>query len=138
MKDMGKFVGWSFYLVAFLQIVASIYSLLTTQEIKLDFSIMVTIIIGYFLIQHNNKARKLVLLLSIISIIIFSSLIIIFTITGINEIFHIYIFNNSIEVNNLKDLYFWAISAIILGLIPFLLLKSKKAIEEFESKEVSV
>ena len=132
MKDIGKIVGIYFYISGILGIILMIINLRITGNINIPLSSLVSFVAGYFLYNHNMKARKTVIVLSGIMMLLQFSIFIYLSIKGIPGTAHIYLLG--IEISDLVSAKYiptlFAIS-IIFPAIPFFLLRTKQAITEF-------
>lgn len=136
MKDIGKIVGIYFYISGILGIILMIINLRITGNINIPLSSLVSFVAGYFLYNHNMKARKTVIVLSGIMMLLQFSIFIYLTIQGIPEGADIRLGGAAgIEITELINGKYIptlvAVSIIIPG-IPFFLLRTKKAKEEFK------
>ena len=131
MKDIGKITGIYFYLLAVMQILTSFIYFQTVNHINVNLGIVLFLVIGYFLTKHNEKARKIVIVFSVVMIIIQTIIFVYFVLKGIPDGWKIQLWG--IPVTGSKT--FIVISSFIsifIPTIPFFLLRSKKAREEFK------
>ena len=135
-KDTGKFLGIYFYFIACIQIIIMFLNQYLTGDIIIPLSCLVYCVVGYYLFNHNAKARKIVIILSGIAMLLLFSVFIYFNIKGIPETAHIRLLG--IEISDLvsaKDIPTLFAISIIFPAIPFFLLRTKQAITEFSTKE---
>ena len=134
-KDIGKFLGIYFYIIACIQIIFMFLNQYLTGDIIIPFASLVYFVVGYYLFNHNSKVRKFVILFSGVIILLQSSVFIYYSINEIPETSHIRLFG--IEISNLvrqeQIPTLFAIS-IIVPSIPFFLLRTKQAMAEFSKK----
>ena len=132
MKDIGKFLGIYFYIIACIQIIFMFLNQYLTGDIIIPLSSLVSFVVGYYLFNHNVKARKIVMVLSGIGILLQFSIFIYLSIKGIPETAHIHLLGieitNFVSTNNIP--IFFAI-AIIFPAINYFLLRTKQAMNEF-------
>ena len=137
-KDIGKFLGIYFYIIACIQLIVMFLNQYLTGDIDIPFSSLVYFVVGYYLFNHNMKTRKIVMVLSGIGMLLLFSIFIYLSINGISETAHIRLLGieitNIVSTNNIP--IFFAIS-IIFPAIPFFLLRTKQAVNEFSNKEES-
>ena len=135
-KDIGKFSGIYFYIIACIQIIFMFLNQYLTGDIDIPLSFLVYFVVGYYLFNHNEKTRKIVMVLSGIGMLLLFSMFIYLNINGISETAHIRLLG--FEISNLVNAknipIFFAIS-IIFPAIPFFLLRTKQAMNEFSNKE---
>ena len=135
-KDIGKFLGIYFYIIACIQLIVMFLNQYLTGDIDIPFSSLVYFVVGYYLFNHHMKTRKIVMVLSCIGMLLLFSMFIYLNINGISETAHIRLLGieitNFVSTNNIP--IFFAI-AIIFPAIPFFLLRTKQAMNEFSKKE---
>ena len=135
-KDIGKFLGIYFYIIACIQLIVMFLNQYLTGDIDIPLSSLVSFVVGYYLFNHNMKTRKIVMVLSGIGMLLLFSIFIYLSINGISETAHIHLLGieitNFVSTNNIP--IFFA-SAIIFPAIPFFLLRTKQAMTEFSKKE---
>ena len=138
-QDIGKFLGIYFYILACIEIILMFISQRITGDINIQISFLISFVVGYYLFNHNRKARKIVLVLSGIMMVLQFSIFIYFTIQGIPEGAHIRAWGFEIS-GIVSEQYIPTIFAIsiIFPAIPFFLLRTKQAITEFSNKEETV
>ena len=131
-KDVGKFLAVCFYIVAFIQIVFIFIIHYFTGDLNIQLSFLVNILIGYYLYEHNNKTRKIVMFFSGIIIILQIVVFLYLSIIGIPEGTHIRLLGFDIStIVSMKHVPMLFFISIIIPCIPFFLLRTKKAIMEF-------
>ena len=94
--------------------------------------------VGYYLYNHNVKARKIVMVFMGVMIVVQFIAFIYFTINGIPEGSHIRLLG--LEISNIIHIKFIPIIflvSIIFPAIPLLLLLSKQAVKEFSDSKIS-
>ena len=137
-KDIGKFLGIYFCIIACIQIIFMFLNQYLTGDIIIPIGPLVSFVVGYYLYNHNVKARKIIIVFSAIMMLLQFSIFIYLSINGISETAHIHLLGieitNFVSTNNIP--IFFAIS-IIFPAIPFFLLKTKQAVNEFSNKEES-
>ena len=137
-KDIGKFLGIYFYIIACIQLIVIFLNQYLTGDIDIPLSSLISFVVGYYLFNHNIKTRKIVMVLSGIGMLLQFSIFIYLSINGISETAHIRLLGieitNIVSTNNIP--IFFAIS-IIFPAIPFFLLRTKQAVNEFSNKEES-
>ena len=135
-KDIGKFLGGYFFIIGCIQIIIMLVNQKITGDINIQLSFLLNFIVGYYLYNHNMKARKiLVVILGLLMLVQFS-IFIYFSINGIPDGAQIRLLGVNIS-NILSAEYIpilFAIS-IIIPAIPFFLLMSKQAVAEFLNKD---
>ena len=135
-KDIGKFLGIYFCIIACIQIIFMFLNQYLTGDIIIPTGSLVSFVVGYYLYNHNVKARKIIIVFSAIMMLLQFSIFIYFSINGISETAHIRLFGieitNFVSTNNIPILF--AIS-IIFPAIPFFLLRTKQAMNEFSKNE---
>ena len=135
-KDIGKFLGIYFSIIACIQIIVIFLNQYLTGDIVIPFASLVYFVVGYYLFNHNEKTRKIVMVLSGIGMLLLFSMFIYLNINGISETAHIRLLGieitNFVSINNIP--IFFAIS-IIFPSIPFFLLRTKQAMNEFSNEE---
>ena len=136
-KDIGKFLGIYFCIIACIQIIFMFFNQYLTGDIIIPIGPLVSLLVGYYLYNHNVKARKIIIVFSAIMMLLQFSIFIYFSINGISETAHIRLLGieitNFVSINNIP--IFFAIS-IIFPSIPFFLLRTKQAMNEFSNNEV--
>ena len=135
-KDIGKFLGIYFCIIACIQIIFMFLNQYLTGDIIIPIGSLVSFVVGYYLYNHNVKARKIIIVFSAIMMLLQFSIFLTFSINGISETAHIRLLGieitNFVSTNNIP--IFFAI-AIIFPAIPFFLLRTKQAMNEFSKKE---
>ena len=135
-KDIGKFLGIYFYIIACIQLIVMFLNQYLTGDIDIRLSSLVYFVVGYYLFNHNMKTRKIIMVLSGVGMLLLFSIFIYLSINGISETAKILLLGieitNFVSRNNIP--IFFAIS-IILPAIPFFLLRTKQAMNEFSIKE---
>ena len=135
-KDIGKFLGIYFYIIACIQILFMFLNQYLTNDIHIPLSSLVYFVVGYYLFNHNIKTRKIVLVFSGIGMLLQFSIFIYLSIKGIPETAHIRLLG--IEVSNfvsVKNIPIFFFLSIIIPAIPYFLLRTKQAMTEFSNKE---
>ena len=135
-KDIGKFLGIYFYIIACIQIIFMFLNQYLTGDINIPLSSLVYFVVGYYLFNHNIKTRKIVLVFSGIGMLLQFSIFIYLSIKGIPETAHIRLLG--IEVSNfvsVKNIPIFFFLSIIIPAIPYFLLRTKQAMTEFSNKE---
>ena len=135
-KDIGKFLGYFFCMIGCIQLIMIFLNQQLTGNINIQFSFLLNFIVGYYLYNHNVKARKIVIIFMGVIIGVQFIAFIYFIANGISDEAHIRLFG--IEISNIIHLKFIPsifLFSIIFPAIPFLLLRSKQAIEEFSDKK---
>ena len=126
MNNIGKCMGIYFYIIGIMQIVSIFIVQKTTGNIYLDLQFIGWFVAGYYLMKHYDKARKI--------IIIICGIFLYTTFAGISESASWKIMGFPIEGDNVeKYLRFGALIVGIVYVVPFFVLKSKKAIKEFNN-----
>ena len=137
-KDIGKFLGIYFYIIACIQLIVIFLNQYLTGDIDIPLSSLVSFVVGYYLFNHNMKTRKIVMVLSGIGMLLLFSIFIYSSINGISETTHIHLLGieitNFVSTNNIPIFF---IISIIFPAIPFFLLRTKQAMNEFSNKEES-
>ena len=84
-KDIGKFLGGYFFIIGCIQIIIMLVNQKITGDINIQLSFLLNFIVGYYLYNHNMKARKiLVVILGLLMLVQFS-IFIYFSINGIPD-----------------------------------------------------
>jgi len=131
-KDIGKLLGILFIVIGSLQIIGMIINQQLTGNINIQFSSLIYFIAGYYLYNHNEKARKIIMVFMGMIMLIQFSAFIYFTLNGIPEGAQARLWGVGISnIINLKFIPFVFLFSIIIPAIPFFLLRSKQAIVEF-------
>ena len=137
-KDIGKFLGIYFYIIASFQLIVMLLNQYLTGDINIPLSSLFSFVVGYYLFNHKMKARKIVMVLSGMMILWQFSVFIYLSINGISETATIRLLGieitNFVSTNNIP--IFFGIS-IIFPAIPFFLLRTKQAMNEFSIKAES-
>ena len=135
-KDIGKFLGIYFYIIACIQLIVMFLNQYLTGDIIIPLASLVYFVVGYYLFNHNMKTRKIVIVLSGIGMLLLFSMFIYLSINGISETAHIQLLG--IEITNFvsaKNIPIFFSISIIIPAIPFFLLRTKQAMNEFSNKE---
>ena len=134
MNDIGKYMGIYFYVIGLMQIISIFIIQKTTGNIYLDLQFIGCLGAGYYLMKHNNKTRKIIIIVCGTFLLIIGTTFLYATFTGIPESASWKIMGFPIEGDNAeKYLRFGAFMAGIIYAIPFFVLRSKKAIKEFNN-----
>lgn len=131
-KDIGKFLGYFFIIIGCIQLILIFINVKISGDINIQFSFLLNFMAGYYLYNHNVKARKIVMIFMGVMIIVQFFAFIYFTINGIPHGSHVRLFG--VEISNFVNFKFVPIIflfSIIFPVIPFSLLLSRKAIKEF-------
>ena len=131
-KDIGKFLGIYFYIIACIQIIFMFLNQYLTGDINIPLSSLVYFVVGYYLFNHNVKTRKIIMPLSGIGMLLQFLISIYLSIKGIPETAHINLLG--IEVSNFvsaKNIPIFFSISIIIPAVPFFLLRTKQAMTEF-------
>ena len=135
-KDIGKFLGIYFYIIACIQLIVMFLNQYLTGDIDISLSSLVYFAVGYYLSNHNVKTRKIVMVIAGIGMLLLFSIFIYLSIKGIPDTAHIRLLG--IEISNYvsaKNIPIFFFISIIIPAIPFFLLRTKQAITEFSNKE---
>ena len=103
-----------------------------TGSINIQFSSLINFIAGYYLYNHNEKARKIIMVFMGIVMLIHFFAFIYFTLKGISEGDQARLWG--VEISNIINLKFIPIVflfSIIIPATPFFLLRSRQAVVEF-------
>ena len=134
MYDIGKCMGIYFYVIGLIQIISIAIIYQTTGNIHLDLQFIGFLLAGYFLMKHNNKSRKIMIIVCGIIIIIQGAVFLYSTFVGFPEYASTKIMGFPIEGDNAeKYLQFGTLFVGLIFAIPFFILRSEKAIKEFHS-----
>jgi len=106
---------------------------MSTSEVYIDLTFIVFIIIGYFLVKHNLKAKNLVVIFSLIGILLNIVLCILVLFIGFKGIFHLNLLGFQLEITTSTKFYFGILIITILLAIPLFTLRTKKAMMEFKN-----
>ena len=132
MKDIGKCMGIYFYVIGLMQIISIIVIQQTAGNIYLDLQFIGCLVAGYYLMKHNDKTRKIIIIVCGIFLLIIGVTFLYATFAEIPESASWKIMGFPIEGDNAdKYLRYGAVIAGIVYAIPFFLLRSEKAIKEF-------
>ena len=138
-KNIGKFLGIYFYIIACIQIIFMFLNQYLTGDIIIPLSSLVSFVVGYYLFNHNMKTRRIVMVLSGIGMLLLFSMFIYLNINGISETAHIRLLgfkiSNMVSAKNIPIFFF---ISIIFPAIPFFLLRTKQAIAEFLKKDETI
>ena len=63
MNDIGKYMGIYFYVIGLLHIISLFIIQKTTGNIYLDLQFIGCLVAGYYLMKHNDKARKIIIII---------------------------------------------------------------------------
>ena len=74
-KDIGKFLGIYFYIIACIQLIVMFLNQYLTGDIDIRLSSLVYFVVGYYLFNHNLKTRKIVMALTGIGMLLQFSII---------------------------------------------------------------
>ena len=136
-KDIGKFLGYFFIIIGCIQLVMIFINEQISGDINIQFSFLLNFLAGYYLYNHHVKARKIVMAVMGMMIMVQFIAFIYFTINGIPSEAHVRLFG--IEISNFINFKFIPIIflfSIIFPAIPFLLLFSKQAVKEFSESAI--
>ena len=134
MNDIGKSMGVYFYTIAIIQIVSIVIIQQTTGSIYLDLQFIGWLVAGYYLMKHHDKARRIIIIICGIIVIIQCGIFLYTTFAEISKSSSWKIMGFPIEGNNAeKYLQFGALIAGVVFAIPFFVLRSEKAIKEFSN-----
>ena len=137
MNNIGRTVGIYFYIIAFVQLLAVLINLKVAGDININLSFIIFITVGYFLMKHNQRVRKITMYLSGFLMFLQIGIFIYFVSQGVPEGWKIQILGISFDGNHRYIILASFMSTFIPG-IPFFLLRSKKAIEEFKTKNITL
>ena len=136
-KDVGKFLGVYFFIIACIQIIFMFLNQYATSNIMIPANSLINIIIGYFIFNHNEKTRKVVIVLAAFMMVLQFSIFIYFSINEIPDTAHIHLLG--IEITNLvstKNIPILFAISIIIPAIPFILLRTNQSINEFSNNNL--
>ena len=135
-KDIGKFLGYFFCIIGCIQLIMIFLNQQLTGNINIQFSFLLNFIVGYYLYNHNVKARKIVMIFMGVMIGVQFIAFIYFIFNGIPDGSHIRLFGVEIsKIIHLKFIPSIFLISIIFPAIPFFLLRSRQAVEEFSDKK---
>ena len=129
--------------LAVLETAGSLLHNYSSKHFSLDLTIIVLFVIGVLIIKHNNKARMVAIVLTAFQIVMSALLFIFVTIVGLNQSFYFaplnktisfksfMIFGNVWNMTSMKDFNTLIVVSMLISVIPFVLLNSKKAEKEF-------
>ena len=109
-KDIGKFLGIFFIIIGCLQIMGMIINQQLTGSINIQFSSLINFIAGYYLYNHNEKARKIIMVFMGIVMSIHFFAFIYFTLNGIPEGAQARLWG--VEISNITIFFFIALKKI--------------------------
>ncbi len=104
-KDIGKFLGYFFIIIGCIQLILIFINVKITGDINIQFSFLLNFMAGYYLYNHNVKARKIVMIFMGVMIVVQFFAFIYFTISGIPHGSHVRLFG--VEISNLSQLFFY-------------------------------
>ena len=87
MNDIGKCMGIYFYVIGLMQIISIIINYLTTGNIYLDLQFIGSLVVGYYLMQHHDKARKIVVIICGIIVLIQCAILLYSLFIGFSDFF---------------------------------------------------
>ena len=131
-KDIGKLLGILFIVIGSLQIIGMIINQQLTGNINIQFSSLIYFIAGYYLYNHNAKARKIIMVFMGIVMLIQFSAFVYFTINSVPEGAQMRLWG--VEISNIINFKFIPVAflfSILIPAVPFFLLRSKQAVAEF-------
>ena len=131
-KDIGKFLGIFFIFIGCLQILGMVINQQLTGNINIQISFLFYFIVGYYLYNHNAKARKIILVFMGIVMLIQFSAFVYFTINSVPEGAQMRLWG--VEISNIINSKFIPVAflfSILIPAVPFFLLRSKQAVAEF-------
>ena len=132
MKDIGKCMGIYFYVIGLMQIISIIVIQQTAGNIYLDLQFIGCLLAGYYLMKHHDKARKIVVIICGIIVLVQCAILLYSLFIGFPDSGLWKIMGFPIEGDNAqKYLGFSALVAGIVYAIPFFVLRSEKAKKEF-------
>ena len=132
MNDIGKCMGIYFYIIGLIQIISIFVIQQTSGDIYLDLQFIGWLVAGYYLMKHHDKARKIVVIICGIIVLIQCAILLYSLFIGFPDSGSWKIMGFPIEGDNAqKYLGFSALIAGIVYAIPFFVLKSEKAKKEF-------
>ena len=135
MNDIGKCMGVYFYIIGLMHISSIFIIKHFTNNIYIDFQFIGHMAAGYFLMKHHEKTRKIVVVVCGFFILVISGTFLYATFATLPESASWQIMGFPIKEDNAeKYLRFSALIAGIVYLIPFFLLRSEKAIKEFNNQ----
>ena len=138
MNNIGKCMGIYFYVIGLMQIISILIIQQTTGNIYLDLQFIGFFLAGYYLMKHHDKTRKIVIIICGIIVIIQVGMFLYTTFGTLSEYASWKIMGFPIEGENAeKYLRFGALIVGVLFAIPFFVLRSEKAIKEFNDGEES-
>ena len=134
-NDIGKCVGIYFYSIALIHVISIFVLKHFTNNLYIDLQFIGHIAAGYFLMKHHEKARKIVVIACGLFILVICGAFLYTTFATLPESASWQIMGFPIKEDNAeKYLRFSALIAGIVYLIPFFLLRSEKAIKEFNNQ----
>ena len=134
MNDIGKYMGIYFYVIGSMHIISIFIIQKTTGNVYLDLQFIGCLVAGYFLMKHNDKTRKIIVIVCGIFLLIIGVTFLYATFAEIPESASWKIMGFPIEGDNAdKYLRYGAVIAGIVYAIPFFVLKSEKAKKEFNN-----
>ena len=134
MIDIGKFMSIYFYIIGLMQIISIFVIQQTTGNIYLDLQFIGCLVAGYYLMKHHDKSRKIIIIICGIIVLIQGAILLYASFIGFPDAGSWKIMGFPIEGDNAqKYLRLGALIAGIVYAIPFFVLKSEKAIKEFNN-----
>ena len=134
MNDIGKSMGIYFYVNGLMQIISIFIIQQTTGNIYLDLQFIGCLVAGYYLMKHNDKTRKIIIIVCGIFLFIIGATFLYATFAELPESASWKIMGFPIKGDNAeKYLRFGALVAGIVYAIPFFVLRSNKAIKEYNN-----
>ena len=137
MNNIGKIVGIYLYIGGTLGIILMFINIQLTGNINIPLSFFYYVC-GYYLINHNNLARKIVIVACGLIMLLQFSVFLYLTFQGLPEGADIRLGGAAgiIITDIISKQYFpiLFLMAIIFPAIPFFLLRTKKAKQEFEGE----
>ena len=131
-KNVGKFLGIFFIFIGCLQILGMFVNQQVTGNINIQFSFLFNFMAGYYLYNHNAKARKIIMVFMGIVMLIQFSAFVYFTINSVPEGAQMRLWG--VEISNIINSKFIPVAflfSILIPAVPFFLLRSKQAVAEF-------
>lgn len=131
--DCGKTCGIYLISLGALSVFSMLFRGISLHSLELDLSSLLFFWAGYYLIKHNNIARKWVIGFSVFFVIVVFLIAIFILVAGMGHVQVKFPFYHSQEPSLIVT-YIAVLGVLLFALIPIALLYNDKARQEFKEK----